>query len=447
MARLPSIYIIHASDASQHTGKLQQILEQLKTENRIESFTTTGPDEDLSSLTNTVQDGDLILIMLTDQLEPQKDEIESRLKAYLEDHPGIRIAEIIVDHVIYDNAFIAFPTDLRPIRDREDMNDMWSGIERSLKELFPVENVEDFSWKKYAIYGGILLIAAVLVWGITRVTGGPEAQFTYYVGNADRDTVTACYAPCEVQFINESQNYETSRWEIEDTVFTERHLRLEFIQPGDKEIALTAFKGNKKNTFRKKLFIKPLPLADFEIRNNGCTAPCRVEFANTSANATSYTWNFGNGQVSEEDQPAATYESPNEYGVTLTALNAEGMASETRKTVSIIRDDSPFADFTFSGNIGTLPRQVTFSNKSQNTDSYVWRFPGGSPSVSSSQNPTVTYNSYDTYSVTLIAQKNGRSHQMDKVMSVRKSFIHDEAIMNRIPTQVLDPRIQDLQRR
>lgn len=429
MAQLPSIYVIQASDAPQHTGKLQEILQGLKAENRIENITTLGAEGDLSSVTGTVREGDLVLIMLTSQLESRKDHIESRLRDHLENHPNIRVVEIIVDHVIYDNTFIAFPADLRPIRDREDMDEVWSSIEQSLKELFPVVNGESFPWKKYAMYGALLLLAAVIIWGIVRFTGGPEAQFTYYVGNADQDTIAACYAPCDVQFINESQNFESSQWTIEDTVFNDRHLRLEFMQPGDKEISLTVFKNSKKNTQTKSLLIKPLPFADFEIKNNGCTAPCRVEFANTSANAVSYSWDFGNGQVSQENQPAISYTSPNEYQVTLTAINEEGMTSETKGTVTIIPDESPFADFSFSGNIGTLPRQVTFSNKSQNADSYVWRFPGGRPSASGRPNPTVTYQNFDSYSVTLIAQKDGRSHQMDKVVSVRKSLIATDAVM------------------
>jgi len=40
--------------------------------------------------------------------------------------PGLRIAEILADNLIYDNEFITFPDDLRPIRNREDMDESGS---------------------------------------------------------------------------------------------------------------------------------------------------------------------------------------------------------------------------------------------------------------------------------------------------------------------------------
>lgn len=152
----------------------------------------------------------------------------------------------------------------------------------------------------------------------------------------------------------------------------------------------------------------------------------RCPFTNTSSNAVSYAWEFGDGRVSAEDQPAAIrYETPGQYRIKLTAQNNQGTAADTTQVLVILQDDSPFADFTYSGSIGGLPRTVTFVNKAKNSDSYVWQFPGGNPSSSTSTNPTVTYITYNTYRVTLTAKKNdGRFHEQVKTVNVRRVIIN-----------------------
>lgn len=129
---LPSLKIIRASDASPYTDKIQLILQNLKIENRIEDINVLDAEGDLSSFTENIKEEDLILIVLTDQLESQKERIENFVKPL-----QVRVAEIIVDNVVYDNDFITLPADLRPICNRDDKEAVWSGIEQNLKDMFP----------------------------------------------------------------------------------------------------------------------------------------------------------------------------------------------------------------------------------------------------------------------------------------------------------------------
>ena len=142
MTTLPAIYTILTSDAPQHTGRLREILQNLETEHRIRGFTVLGVDDNLSSITENIGEEDLILIVLTRQLEALKKKIENKFKALKTRQSGTRVAEILVDNVVYDNEFITFPTDLRPIRNREDMDDAWSSIEKSMKDMFPAKEKE-----------------------------------------------------------------------------------------------------------------------------------------------------------------------------------------------------------------------------------------------------------------------------------------------------------------
>lgn len=65
---------------------------------------------------------------------------------------------------------------------------------------------------------------------------------------------------------------------------------------------------------------------------------------------------------------------------------------------------SPIASFTTTSTSICKGESVTFTNTSTNSPtSYAWTFIGGTPSTSSATNPTVTYNTAGTYSVTLTA--------------------------------------------
>lgn len=161
MAPRPTLHIIYASDAPLHLGNLTEILQRLKEENRISGFVQLKIGDDLSSL-DTIEGDDLAIILLTNQLEAQKKEIESSLNMLKSNHPSIKIAEIIVDQVPYENEYITFPDDLKPIRDREDMDAVWSSIERSLKDMFPKQDEEPVSkpvdWPKYLKITGIVIL-------------------------------------------------------------------------------------------------------------------------------------------------------------------------------------------------------------------------------------------------------------------------------------------------
>ena len=70
----------------------------------------------------------------------------------------------------------------------------------------------------------------------------------------------------------------------------------------------------------------------------------------------------------------------------------------------------PVADFTANATAIGIGQSVVFTNQSVNTpDSYQWYFPGGTPSASTAENPTITYPASGVYDVTLIAYKNGFS--------------------------------------
>ena len=63
--------------------------------------------------------------------------------------------------------------------------------------------------------------------------------------------------------------------------------------------------------------------------------PLQVDFSNFSLNATSHSWDFGDGNSSTEESPSHTYESGGDFSVTLTATGSNGEDTRT-EMVSVI---------------------------------------------------------------------------------------------------------------
>ena len=165
MAPLPKIHLIHASDAPRHLEKINEIFQNLKSEDRIGEFHSLNIVKDLSTLNEKSGDNDLMLILLSNQLEPLRVRIESKFNELQNIKPGIRIAEILVDNLRYDNRFITLPTDLKPIRSREDMDAVWNNIEQKLKKMFPVASPpqNEKRYLKYAFPALAFVLLVVLV--------------------------------------------------------------------------------------------------------------------------------------------------------------------------------------------------------------------------------------------------------------------------------------------
>lgn len=127
-----------------------------------------------------------------------------------------------------------------------------------------------------------------------------------------------------------------------------------------------------------------------------------VTMQNRSQNATSYFWSFEGAtpSTSTEENPTITYSRAGNFAITLFVTN--GTNSDT-KTVNVNVMDVASADFTADNTTISAGESVTFTNLSVNASTYYWTFTGGNPSTSTDVNPTVTYETPGTYSVTLFA--------------------------------------------
>ncbi len=74
-----------------------------------------------------------------------------------------------------------------------------------------------------------------------------------------------------------------------------------------------------------------VPSAGFSFFKSGNT----VDFTNTSQNATSYMWDFGDGATSSAENPTHTYSADGDYTVTLTAMDNMGQSDMASQNITI----------------------------------------------------------------------------------------------------------------
>ena len=149
--------------------------------------------------------------------------------------------------------------------------------------------------------------------------------------------------------------------------------------------------------------VLPAPAVGFNVTGLGCTVPLTVGFTNTSASGAnySYAWNFGNGQNSNQQSPAnVTYNAAGNYGVQLTVTNTSNGCSASYVDSIVVSNFQ--AGITAPAN-GCVGSPITFQdNSTAGANSWNWNF--GGQGNSSQQNPTFTFNSPGTYTVTLTSQ-------------------------------------------
>jgi PKD repeat protein len=118
---------------------------------------------------------------------------------------------------------------------------------------------------------------------------------------------------------------------------------------------------------------------------------------NSTGSPISWAWNFGDGTSSTAQNPSHTYASAGTYSVTLSITTANCGDTITNQVVVSTGGNTCQSNFTYTANGNT----VTFTDISTgNPTSWAWSFGDGTSSTA--QNPTHTYGSAGTYSVSLL---------------------------------------------
>lgn len=136
----------------------------------------------------------------------------------------------------------------------------------------------------------------------------------------------------------------------------------------------------------------------------GCV-PLEVTFTSLAEDAIFLTWDFGDGNISNEHELTYVYDSVGTYDVTLIATNSGGCRSSA-STTTVIVYDSITADFTsdplFPVELMLPATMVQFTDQSPNSVSWAWDFGNGQQSAL--ENPEFSFPEPGNYTVSLTVQ-------------------------------------------
>lgn len=163
------------------------------------------------------------------------------------------------------------------------------------------------------------------------------------------------------------------------------------IKKGFFGIILASFVFSSCNEYPEYTFSETaIPKSDFSIESDGL----EITFQNEASHATTYLWDFGDGSTSTEKNPVHAFASKNSYTVTLTASDNNNVSDEFSNTLDV---GFPKAGYTFVVDRAT----ATFTNTSDNANSFVWDF--GDGETSTEENPVHLYGAKGDYTVKLKA--------------------------------------------
>lgn len=241
---------------------------------------------------------------------------------------------------------------------------------------------------------------------------------------------TSGNAPMLVQFTDTSDgNPNFWTWNFGDgTISKSRNPYHLYTKPGKYSVSLTVRNAAGTHTVTKTdlISVMALPVAEFSANRTSGAAPMTVQFTDQSAGVpATWSWVFGDGATSSEQNPIHTYSIPGVYNVRLTVTNSAGTDSETKyEYISV--EEGMQASFTYvTSNTGNLaPLTVAFTDTSNGLPAlWFWNF--GDGYISREQNPIHTYANPGDYVVTMTVTDSWRSTSTSQTIQVKHKLIAD----------------------
>lgn len=242
----------------------------------------------------------------------------------------------------------------------------------------------------------------IIVTHDVRVKAKPKAIFT--------PTRTVGCSPMSISFINTSLGLNnTYHWDFGDgttlvnnSISPVQHIYHTGV-PDTFFVKLVAINECGSDSIQYAIYISPnnikLNFAVNGPQHFGC-APHTVAFINNTIGASSFYWNFGDGNIlttsANIDTVYHTYLTSGNFTIKLTASNS---CTDTTTIDFINVFAKPIAAFITDIYTPCKGNPVNFSNHSTGGTSYLWQF--GDGATSALVNPTHIYNTPGIYTVTL----------------------------------------------
>lgn len=243
------------------------------------------------------------------------------------------------------------------------------------------------------------------------LVGGAAASFAQTANFTMSPSSGAGCAPLIVQFTSTSTGATSYYWSLGPgiTVATNNSSpSATYTSPGTYPVTLH-INSPTGPSITKTVTVYPPPVPSFTYSNSSGCAPLTVSFNGTAVpgvpGGVIYSWYYGDGNSGAGTASTHTYTTSGTFSVTLTATNSAGCTGSTTQTNIITVYPKPGGNFTASNTLlCSTPATVNFSNSATNGSgpyTVYWDF-GDGTSPSTSNNPSHTYSSSGTYTVTLV---------------------------------------------
>ena len=223
---------------------------------------------------------------------------------------------------------------------------------------------------------------------------GAKAQF-----NLDLN----CNEPTTITFIDSSQESTSQIWYFGDgdssnlkqpihSYETEGVYQVTLISSNDINSCIDSYTDS---------IAVSIPVADFsaEVTGNICFSSDSIKFIDHSNVAQSWSWNFGNGQTSQQKNPSATFNDTGSFDIQL-VITTNGICNDTILKENFIQVDGPISNFKYTRDCNQ-PKVIHFKDTSKLATTYLWNF--GDENTSTEKSPTHTYQEKGKYAVSLTA--------------------------------------------
>ncbi len=234
---------------------------------------------------------------------------------------------------------------------------------------------------------------------ITVGSGIPTGSFT-----ANKTSSTA--PPLTIQFSDTSTLNPTAwSWDFGDgSSSADRNPVHTYLTIGTFTVNLTASNSYGSNTSSKIGYItvgNGIPVGNFAVNKTSGNAPLTVKFTDTSTiSPAAWSWDFGDGSNSTEQNPVHTYVSDGNYTVNLTVSNSFGSNTCVKEGYILVGSGIPVGNFIANKTSGSAPFTIQFTDTTTiNPTAWFWDF--GDNTTSTVQNPVHTYVSDGNYTVNL----------------------------------------------
>jgi len=183
-----------------------------------------------------------------------------------------------------------------------------------------------------------------------------------------------------------------------------------YTSPGTYTVKMVNTYTACKDSTTRPIVVINTPAPSFKAdRTIGCQAPFTVNFTDLSAGATSWLWNFGDGQTSTAQIPAHTYTTTGTFDVTLTITNPLGCSGSVtmQKFIQISPPTATLGGLPLMACTGASVTPISIVNAIDGVAAYSWSAPGATPASSTSPTPAFQYTAPGNYDISLTITTKG----------------------------------------